>query len=111
MWTIFRKIIRTGVVTRDLKKNVVDICFQGPPLIQYTGCTACGRCVEACPSAALIITQDAEKSVLTLDLASCVFCENCVNSCPERVMSVSNRFHWASKIRADLAISGRCGKG
>ncbi|MGC8661212.1 MAG: 4Fe-4S dicluster domain-containing protein [Nitrososphaeria archaeon] len=47
-----------------------------------SNCTMCESCAKWCPTSALKVEYDAEKSALTFDPASCIGCKICVNVCP-----------------------------
>ncbi len=47
-------------------------------------CTACGKCIETCPAAALSLTADS--STITIDHTQCKRCFTCVGSCPNRAI-------------------------
>jgi hydrogenase-4 component H len=111
MWTIFRKSAKTGIVTRDIGLDTDAPGFQGPPHIDFGGCTACGQCTETCPASALVLICVKEQTVLNLDIGRCVYCGRCSTVCPEKVMTPSPRFLWATKNYQDLYVRGWCGRG
>lgn len=60
------------------------------PKIQklYTSsrCIGCGKCVEACPDNALMLTPG---SGIVTDFEQCNLCGNCADVCPSRAMEIS----------------------
>jgi len=55
--------------------------------IEVDACTACGACVQFCPTDALSMTVDKESFKLTFLPAHCLDCEICVIACPESVVT------------------------
>ncbi len=49
-------------------------------------CSACGRCIEACPTRALALRPFGINSVLEFKPHACTGCNRCVDICPERAM-------------------------
>ncbi|MFQ5897619.1 MAG: 4Fe-4S binding protein [Candidatus Methylomirabilia bacterium] len=52
------------------------------------GCTACGACVQACPTGSLALERDREGLALTFEAGLCIGCGECVPVCPESVVRV-----------------------
>lgn len=55
------------------------------------GCTGCGACAAACPTAALALEREGDEVSLRFDARLCVGCEGCAPVCPERVVRVEAR--------------------
>ncbi len=55
----------------------------------FSGCTACGACLEACPEGALSIHGDNPEDRFLLDLSKCngLACLRCEGICPENVFN------------------------
>lgn len=51
--------------------------------IDARSCTGCGTCTTACPTGALLTTDENEGRSITFDAARCVACGLCVSRCPE----------------------------
>jgi formate hydrogenlyase subunit 6/NADH:ubiquinone oxidoreductase subunit I len=111
MWNIFRKSLKTGIVTRDITYQTEAHGFQGPPQIDFARCTACKGCVQVCPANALAIIANGKHSTLVLNVARCVFCDRCRIACPEKIIKATTDFHHATGDKANLVIQGHCGKG
>ncbi len=59
--------------------------FTKLPKYQGTGCTACMKCQEKCPTKAIVIKQeDSPKPIFDYTLCSSSF--ECKNVCPEEVI-------------------------
>lgn len=55
-----------------------------PAKVNKEECTACGTCVEACPSEAIIIDEDAGCAVVNEE--ECVDCGACEEACPTQAI-------------------------
>lgn len=51
------------------------------PLVHEKLCTACGICMEACPTGSIAVNGAA-----AADPGTCILCHACVKSCPEQAM-------------------------
>jgi NAD-dependent dihydropyrimidine dehydrogenase PreA subunit len=51
--------------------------------IDYTRCTGCGACVEACPTGAIRLAEGTSGIHAAIDEERCQACEACVAACPE----------------------------
>ncbi len=90
MLKILRQSIRTGVVTRPYPdpSSVPPEGFRGKPVINFERCTACAKCADACPTAAITVRnfdgREADR-VLSLSYSSCIFCGACEEACPDAI--------------------------
>jgi len=55
--------------------------------MQFKSCTLCLKCVENCPSEAIVFTGD----WLHVDLDLCTGCGSCVDDCPEGVIFLTSQ--------------------
>ena len=46
-------------------------------------CTACGDCVNICPSHALSLRNFGRNQILEFQASTCIACEKCLDTCPE----------------------------
>jgi uncharacterized Fe-S center protein len=56
------------------------------PVVEKEACTACGKCLDACPENA--ISWDTDKKAL-IDLKKCIGCGQCVVTCRFKAIAVS----------------------
>ncbi len=49
-------------------------------------CTACGECVEQCPTQALGLREFGNNNILEFQPEACVGCERCIAICPENAL-------------------------
>ena len=67
------------------------------------GCTACGRCLSACPEGIIINGSGAYPEV-DFGRGECTFCFECVSACPEPVLSKQIQPPWQLRLR----VKDRC---
>ena len=53
------------------------------PTLPTSACTGCGRCVRACPDAAITL----ESELPHIDAARCLTCGACIRACPEGALT------------------------
>jgi len=70
-----------------------------------TGCTLCGACATACPTAALCLEEDSEETALRLRPGTCVACGRCTAACPERVLGVRRGIDLGGLRRESLELA------
>ncbi|MCX8130674.1 MAG: NADH-quinone oxidoreductase subunit NuoB [Clostridia bacterium] len=113
MYSIIKKFINHGVVTVDYpKKPVNSKSITGKPEIDMGRCDACGECVKRCPSSALQLETDKNKtkkvtennaiSTLSLNLDECIFCSLCSDVCNKNAITMTNNFELAEYDRESL---------
>ncbi len=58
------------------------------PIVSGERCTACARCVEACPTGAitLVASPGAPHDLPVIDADRCTYCTACEPACPERAI-------------------------
>lgn len=77
MLKILQKIMKQGIATEDYFMSSVPARFRGELELKYVRCRDCLKCVEICPTQAIL----AHKKKLTVDHDACIFCGACVECC------------------------------
>jgi Ni,Fe-hydrogenase III small subunit/ferredoxin len=86
---------------------VIPDRFRGLPVLDSSRCEGtCERCVEACPTDALRISDSSPRS-LSVDLGRCLFCSDCSASCPHGAVGHSTDYRLATRRREDLIFKER----
>ena len=117
-----------GISPRFTTKFPAEPCvvpekYRGKPEIDEDNCIGCGACVNACPTEALIITDDLDADPpirkLTRRYDPCIFCGNCQDNCTtEKGVKLSNEWDLAGLDRApmckthefELQVCEKCGE-
>jgi Ni,Fe-hydrogenase III small subunit/NAD-dependent dihydropyrimidine dehydrogenase PreA subunit len=91
MLKILKQSIKAGVVTNSFPDVIADPPdgFRGKPVIDFTRCTACDKCAEACPTNAIkantiagVGGNNTLEKTLSLNYGDCIFCGECEVACP-----------------------------
>ena len=78
--------------------------FRGRPLVAAEKCPdGCRKCMEACPTDAILFSGN----TLKLDLGRCLFCTDCQEACPEGAITYSTDFQLATNGRKSLITDGK----
>jgi Ni,Fe-hydrogenase III small subunit/ferredoxin len=75
--------------------------FVGMPILDTGSCTQCMKCVDVCPTDAIVVG----KGELSLDLGRCIFCTKCVACCAPGSIRFSRDHHLASDTQKALVVS------
>ena len=105
MLEIFRRSLRTGVVTTAYPAvpEPAPCAYRGQVMLDASRCTGSGDCVSACPSAAISVVYAADGGwSWELNDARCVFCGLCAEACPEEALQLSNEYELAVRRQVDL---------
>ncbi len=81
-------IARLGRGKEHAKWQTAAVGYKYMPVIKIDEqkCTACGKCVEACPRGVLKLEN---KELKVEDVLSCTLCKACVEACPTEAIEVS----------------------
>lgn len=90
MLKILQRTITSGIATNAYPAVVADPPdgFRGKPVIDFTKCTACDQCANACPTNALTVSAnggETDQRTVVLDYGDCIFCGECEAACPDAV--------------------------
>jgi hydrogenase-4 component H len=105
MLNIFRRSLRTGVVTTGYPDTPEPAppAYRGQVQLHVAACTGDGACARVCPSGAISVERvPADGWTWTLDNGRCVFCGLCEEACPERAISLTNEYELAVRKPEDL---------
>jgi ferredoxin len=104
MFSLIMKSLRTGVLTEA--DPFGTHAFFGFPIVDFSRCTACGDCADACPTGAIgVAAQEPGHKTLTLSYAACIQCRACVTACGEDAVGASTAVEVAAYTREQLAHS------
>ncbi len=115
MFGIIQRSLKTGIVTES-HPFALRPSF-GLPVVDFSRCTTCRQCAEACPTGAIHVTSLAPtRRLLSLSYGACIQCRECVAACPEDAVSPGRDFEVAAYTQAQLTHSaafdvdatGRC---
>jgi Ni,Fe-hydrogenase III small subunit/Pyruvate/2-oxoacid:ferredoxin oxidoreductase delta subunit len=101
LFRIILDSVRTGILTEpDPFASRPPFGF---PVIDFSKCTACDRCAQACPTGAIQATAPSpDRRKLTLSYAACIQCRECVSACAEGAVTPGCEFELAAYTRGQL---------
>ncbi len=107
MFRILKKNIETGKATLPYAELATKVPegFFGAPEVDPVRCTGCGKCVVACPTQALTISERPaeDKRFFRLSYGDCLFCGLCGPACPRQAISFKGKFDLAAKTKKELS--------
>jgi Ni,Fe-hydrogenase III small subunit/NAD-dependent dihydropyrimidine dehydrogenase PreA subunit len=92
---VWRKIITTGTVTRDIGDIMPPAAARGQVLPRKAvagECASCRQCEAACPGQAIRVEDDGAH----VDDKACLFCGRCVSLCPKGLFEQTGKYDLAS---------------
>lgn len=74
--------------------------FRGKPAYEYEKCIGCTACAIACPSNAINVKLNADKTKLVWEFncARCIYCGRCDEVCPTNAVMQSDEFETAVRF-------------
>lgn len=101
MFRIIAKSLRTGILTE--RQPFTSRAPFGFPIIDFTKCTGCDECANACPTGAIQVSAPGpDHRKLSLSYGACIQCRECVTVCPEQAVSPGRDFEIAAYTRDQL---------
>ena len=99
--------LRTGVVTSHYPgaPPVLAQAVRGLPVVDPERCSQERACVDACPTAAIVVASGDAAPSWTLDAGRCVFCAACQAACPTGAIELGDRIELAARQRTSLVVS------
>lgn len=100
MFNMLKKIIKYKYVTEFYPKKALEYThrFVGIPEVDERKCNLCGKCVDHCPTSAIVMNKESHHIGINYD--SCIFCSLCEDICPLGAVRMSNKFELAQKDRS-----------
>ena len=111
MLRIFKRALINGPVTNSYPAIIQEppVGYRGKPVIDFAQCTACEKCVEACPTGAIAVRTvegDANERIVSINYGDCIFCGECEVACPTSIR-LSKEFQLAESEKERLISSAR----
>lgn len=103
----FIALLRTGLQTQPTLFPDLPEEATGLPTVSDAPCTGCGQCAQACPTRAIVLSDDADGCVIALDRGRCLGCQSCIAACPTRTLCEDRSTTTAVRTREELVISNR----
>jgi len=73
-----------NLLSKALTESAAEIFSRRSEMpLAGAGCEGCGKCVSACPTKAIRVSD-----VWTIDIGRCILCTDCVPACPNGAISV-----------------------
>jgi ech hydrogenase subunit C len=70
-------------------------------------CTACGACVNMCPSGAIDLTEEDGQFRIVYNLWKCSFCGTCQQVCPEEAVKLTPEYVIQDSNKISLVVTGK----
>lgn len=101
LFNVIKKIIEYPRLTLKYPKQPMNSSlFIGKPEIDLSKCTRCDKCIDSCPSKAIVV-GDATNN-LGINIDECIFCALCEDICSNGAIRMTNEFELAKKNRSEL---------
>lgn len=104
MWRLLYKSLTQGIATPSQYEAPPD-GFRGLPELDVSRCDGCGACAMACPTLAIRLVDEADRSLLSIDASRCLFCDRCAEVCEPKALTMSKTFELAGRRHSDMVDS------
>jgi Ni,Fe-hydrogenase III small subunit/formate hydrogenlyase subunit 6/NADH:ubiquinone oxidoreductase subunit I len=106
MLRILKKALRGEIATNSYPRVVEEPPdgFRGKPVIDFTRCTACDSCAQACPTSAITVQEEKEgpgERTVAIHYGDCIFCGECEAACPGAI-HLTKEFQLAVTDKSEL---------
>ncbi|MCS7139456.1 MAG: 4Fe-4S binding protein [Candidatus Nezhaarchaeota archaeon] len=89
----FRALFKGPFTVRyPLEPSPPPEAFRGAPKRDSEKCTACGACVQNCPTGAISILDLGRDVAVNVWYGKCIFCARCTEVCPEEAVKMSLKY-------------------
>ncbi len=104
MFKILKKTFDIGVATIAYPDGpaLVSEHFRGAPRFDFANWRNARPAAEACPTAALSITQSGATRQVRMDYGLCIFCGECSNAEPSGAVQMTRECELATRERTDM---------
>lgn len=110
MLNMFKKILKTGVVTEDDLFTPAPARYRGKIKVATAKCDGCEQCVHVCPANAIRLTELQQEAELMYDYTQCILCGLCVDHCPPGALTQTRQSPPATRSKTDLVETYRIPK-
>jgi len=107
MFKILQKTVRAGTVTETYPEGPARLAegFRGLPEFDLAQWRDARPAAEACPTGAIVVTDEGWSRTVTVDYGLCILCGECAARTPEGAVRMSRNFEAAATRRKALEIS------
>jgi Ni,Fe-hydrogenase III small subunit/Pyruvate/2-oxoacid:ferredoxin oxidoreductase delta subunit len=103
MFDMIKKIVKYPRLTQDYPNKYPETKnFICNPIIDTSKCTNCGKCIERCPSNAIVKDITGNTGI---NQDECIVCTLCEEVCQNNAIKMTNKFDLAKKKRDELRVS------
>jgi len=107
MFKIIQKTITTGIVTTAYpdRKSQVPEAFRGRPNFDFEKWQDARAAAEACPTAAIALSDTGNVREVTVDYGRCISCGLCAEASLDGAVAITRDFELATSDRSNLVLA------